>query len=240
MAELGRAAQAAMRSTATTSLLRTTPIRSQPCRNLALASSLCHRHHLSTTSSLRSSNEPARPTPITATSPLKTQQQSYSSFNWANPSHPSRRSVENLADLDILKPKSSSYDLAYGAGREDDEGNAADQADFASDLHIDDVKLNKQSKIGVSPNPPRAYVRMVPRTGRTINVGANVDVARSFKLLAVQVGQNRLRRDFYAQRFHERPGKKRKRLSSERWQSRFKKGFKAAISRVRQLTAQGW
>ena len=67
-----------------------------------------------------------------------------------------------------------------------------------------------------------------------------VDVARSFRLLSVQVAQNKIRRDFQAQRFHERPGLKRKRLKSERWQRRFKKGFKETVRRVNELVKQGW
>lgn len=90
------------------------------------------------------------------------------------------------------------------------------------------------------PAPARPTLRLVPRTGRTIHVGRNVDVARSFKLLAIQVAQNKLRQDFQLQRFHERPGLKQKRLKSERWQRRFKKGFKACVSRVKELTNQGW
>ncbi|KAI0813634.1 hypothetical protein GGR55DRAFT_635275 [Xylaria sp. FL0064] len=239
MAELARAAQAAVRSTATTSLLRAAQIRSQPCRNLTSASSLCRRHHMSPTSSLRSPKELTRPATISATS-TQSQRRSYASFDWVKPSHTTRKSMENIADIDILKPKSSSYDMAFGAPKGDDAGNDPEQADFASDLDLNDIRGNRQPSFGAPPPPPRAHMRLVPRTGRTVHVGANVDVARSFKLLAQQVGQNRVRREFYQQRFHERPGKKRKRLKSERWQARFKKGFKATISRVRELTAQGW
>ncbi|KAJ2971584.1 hypothetical protein NUW58_g9374 [Xylaria curta] len=98
------------------------------------------------------------------------------------------------------------------------------------ELDVTDIKQQPQSR-AEAPSAPQAYLRMVPRTGRTVYVKNNVDVARSFKLLAQQVAQNGVRRDFYLQRFHERPGKKRKRLRSQRWERRFKKGFKATISR---------
>ncbi|KAI0873560.1 hypothetical protein GGS24DRAFT_463021 [Hypoxylon argillaceum] len=213
MAELGRVAQAAIRST---SLLRVAPIRSQPCRNLVLTSSIAGRNHLSTTSFLRAPDEPPR------------------SFSWTNPSR------DSTADLDIRKPSSSSYNLAFGGERDKGKEDKA-SAEFASDIGLDiaDIHPNRTAK-GEIPAAPRAYVRMVPRTGRTIYVKNNVDVARSFKLLAIQVAQNGLRRDTFAQRFHERPGLKRKRQKSQRWQKRFKTGFKATISRVRELTAQGW
>lgn len=83
-------------------------------------------------------------------------------------------------------------------------------------------------------------MRLVPRLGRTVSVSKNVDLARSFKLLGMQVVQNKIRQDFQAQRFHERPGLKRKRLKSERWQRRFRKGFKETVKRVKELTKQGW
>lgn len=218
-----------MRST-TAFLIRTAPISSQPCRNFAFATTLSKRNRISTTSTPRSSSH------ISATSPSRTQQQSYSSFNWGNPSRPPR-TLENIADIEIKKPKSSSYEFAFRSRKEGEESSDPVQ-DFASDLDLTDIQPNRSRT--VAPTAPRAHLRLVPRTGRTVHVGNNVDVARSFKLLAVQVGQNKLRRDFNQQRFHERPGKKRKRLRSERWQARFRKGFKATISRVRELTAQGW
>ncbi|KAK5625369.1 hypothetical protein RRF57_001085 [Xylaria bambusicola] len=230
-----------MRSTTTTSLVRVAPIRPQPYRNLALASAVFRKNNFSTTTYMRSSNEPTRATYISASSPSRTQRQTYSSFNWGNPSRPPR-TLDNIADLDIRKPSSSSYDFAFGGrkdGQKDEEENPDLAQDFASDLDITDLQSSKQSRL-TAPIAPRSQVRLVPRTGRTVHVGSNVDTARSFKLLAVQVGQNKLRREFQQQKFHERPGKKRKRLRSERFRTRFRNGFKATISRVRELTAQGW
>ncbi|KAI1192091.1 hypothetical protein F5B17DRAFT_379430 [Nemania serpens] len=244
MAELGRVAQAAIRST-TTSLVRATPIRCQPCHSLVAASScpiVSRRNHMSTASSLRSLNS------IPATSPSKTQQQSYSSFNWSDPTRVARPNADNIANINVRKPNRSSYDTIFGGAKDGDRkdnGNGKegeDQVDYASDilnLELDDIQGHNRYKAEI-PTAPRAYLRTVPRTGRTVHVKANVDVARSFKLLAMQVAQNSMRRDFQLQRFHERPGMKRKRLKSERWQKRFKKGFKATVARVRELTAQGW
>jgi small subunit ribosomal protein MRP21 len=176
---------------------------------------------MSTTSHLRAPNEPMK------------------SPTWA--SRGTQGSLNSISDLDLRKPNSPSYDLAFGVQKGKEKENE-DTVEFASDLvdiDILDFQPNTQPK-GDAPVAPRTFLRLVPRTGRTVYVRSNVDVARSFKLLAVQVAQNGLRRDFYQQRFHERPGLKRKRLKSERWQKRFKRGFKATISRVRELTAQGW
>ncbi|KAL2121048.1 hypothetical protein VTJ04DRAFT_5075 [Mycothermus thermophilus] len=83
-------------------------------------------------------------------------------------------------------------------------------------------------------------LRLRPPTGRTIPVTGRVDVARAFRLLERTVLDNGVRNDFYAQRFHERPALKRKRLLRERWRKRFKHGFYSAIKRVVELKAQGW
>lgn len=88
--------------------------------------------------------------------------------------------------------------------------------------------------------PEEAPLRLRPSTGRTINVRGNVDIARGLSLLNRTVTHNRIRREMQLQRFHERPGLKRKRLRSERWQVRFKQGFGAAVARTCELKAQGW
>lgn len=163
-----------------------------------------------------------------ATSPKSSQQQqqqhNYSTaFNWANPAKGARPPPAD--NTEIKKPDLSVY--------EDDI--------FGPDIDFEADELNKNNKaIEERPPPTRPPMRLVPRTGRTVHVTKNVDVARSFKLLAIQTAQNRLRQDFQYQRFHERPGLKRKRLKSERWQKRFKRGFKACVSKVKELTKQGW
>jgi small subunit ribosomal protein MRP21 len=88
--------------------------------------------------------------------------------------------------------------------------------------------------------PATTELRLRPSTGRTIHIKGAVDVARGFSLLQRAVGHNRVRRDLNAQRFHERPALKRKRLLRERWRERFKTGFRAVVSRAMELKAQGW
>lgn len=200
---------------------------------------------MSTTSSLRSPNDPRGPASISATPPSKTQQQSYASFNWGNPARPARPSTDNIADITVRKPSRSAYETIFGDRKDGDEQDKEKEGeqdlDYSSDiLNLDIADISKLGRPKDIPYAPRAYLRTVPRTGRTVHVKANVDVARSFKLLAMQVAQNGIRRQDYVQRFHERPGMKRKRLRMDRWQRRFKRGFKATISRVRELTAQGW
>lgn len=82
--------------------------------------------------------------------------------------------------------------------------------------------------------------RLRPSVGRTVNLDRTVDLARGLGLLNTRVRVNKINQDLSKQRFHERPGLKRKRLRSERWRARFKDGFKATCSRVQELARQGW
>ncbi|KAK7752020.1 hypothetical protein SLS62_005982 [Diatrype stigma] len=115
--------------------------------------------------------------------------------------------------------------------------------DVVQDIDLEIADLGRKSEpdtTTIVEMPPKPTVRLVPRLGRTVQVSRNVDVARSFKLLGVQMTQNKVRSDFQRQKFHERPGLKRKRLHSERWQRRFKLGFKETVNRVKELAKQGW
>jgi len=73
-----------------------------------------------------------------------------------------------------------------------------------------------------------------------VHIGAGIDVGRGFRLLEQSCARNGVRRDANSQRFHERPGLKRKRLRRERWRRKFMEGFKATVGRVKQLKNQGW
>lgn len=84
--------------------------------------------------------------------------------------------------------------------------------------------------------------RIAPTLGRTtaVNVAANMDVARAFAMVNVKCAINNVRRDVSMQRFHERPGTKRKRLLTLRWRRRFKEAFVATIKRVTEMKKKGW
>lgn len=83
-------------------------------------------------------------------------------------------------------------------------------------------------------------MRLTPKTGRTVNIGAGIDIGRGFRLLEQSCARNKVRSDFTKQRFHERGGLKRKRLRRERWRRRFMDGFKSTIARVKEMKRQGW
>ncbi|USW54327.1 Putative ribosomal protein S21 [Septoria linicola] len=85
-------------------------------------------------------------------------------------------------------------------------------------------------------------VILPPNVGRLVEVDEkrNMDVARAFRTMEIQCNKNRVKRSFAQQRFHERPGLKRKRLKNERWIKRFKENFKGTVQLVQKMKKQGW
>lgn len=79
--------------------------------------------------------------------------------------------------------------------------------------------------------------RMGPTAGRSVLVQGDVTVA--FTRLRSIVQANRVRADKNKQRFHERPGVKRKRLRRERHKRRFKEGFKRMVGIVLDMKNRG-
>jgi len=93
--------------------------------------------------------------------------------------------------------------------------------------------------------PPRheiTHLRLSSRTGRTIEVFPNdpADLALKLKRLSATVVRNKVPQDFIRQRFHERPGLKRKRLHSQRWRAKFKLGFGSMVGKVAEMRRMGW
>ena len=85
-------------------------------------------------------------------------------------------------------------------------------------------------------------VRSRPAVGRTVEVlpDRGMDVGRALSNLDMICALNRVRIDQSRQRFHERPGMKRKRLKSERFRRMFKQSFRATVLRVMEMRRKGW
>lgn len=111
--------------------------------------------------------------------------------------------------------------------------------DYISKPNADDIDSDAALQL-VKERPIDVKYRLHPVIGRTVEIGGRVDVARGLALLSMQCATNKVKLDFNKQRFHERPGMKKKRLHRERWRARFKAGFKATCKRVRNLASQGW
>ena len=108
-------------------------------------------------------------------------------------------------------------------------------------------KLDPMGNTRTRPSPPpvqveRPPMKLGPTLGRTVYVdpARGVDVGRAFRQMETMCARNKIRRDSIRQRFHERPGLKRKRLKSERWRRRFKEAFKETIHMVQKMKNQGW
>ena len=89
---------------------------------------------------------------------------------------------------------------------------------------------------------PRASrsIHSHPSLGRAIEIQARTDLAKGFFQLNKLVRQNKVKHNQKMQRFHERPGVKRKRLQRERWRARFKENFHNAVEKIKTMKRMGW
>lgn len=122
----------------------------------------------------------------------------------------------------------------------DSPSRTSDQLDGLENLV--DIATGSRSSTQMTRPLPKSSLRLGSSVGRSIEIDPTrgVDLIRGIGMLDTRLGANRVRRDLYRQRFHERPGLKRKRLKSERWRKNFKVGFQAVVRRVKYLTKMGW
>ncbi|MCJ1384043.1 hypothetical protein MMC17_007159 [Xylographa soralifera] len=127
------------------------------------------------------------------------------------------------------------------------QGSLAHGLDFG-DSHYNKTNLSVNELVAEGPNfvPTIAAVptpiRLDAFIGRSEEVDPDrgLDLGRALKKLEVKCSYNNVRGDVQRQRFHERPGLKRKRLKSERWRKRFKEGFQAVVAKVQDMRNRGW
>ncbi len=100
---------------------------------------------------------------------------------------------------------------------------------------LNDIKLKPAVRA-------KRTIRSRPTIGRTIEVNqeGGQHVAGALRRLEILCAVNKIRSDQYRQRFHERPGLKRKRLKSERWRKLFKESFSMTVARVQEMRRKGW
>ena len=114
-------------------------------------------------------------------------------------------------------------------------------------LSFDDMAMPEEVD-AASTAPPTIqqvedkYPRLNPAYGRTVGLEPKKgrDIVRGLIMLSSMMARNKVRSDMNKQRFHERPGLKRKRLKSERWRARFKVAFQETCARVTELKKKGW
>jgi hypothetical protein len=85
-------------------------------------------------------------------------------------------------------------------------------------------------------------LQLPKNVGRLVEVdeARGIDVARAYKSMETRLIKNQVRLHVRLQRFHERPGLKRKRLKRERWAKRFKANFTGVVQMVQKMKKQGW
>lgn len=166
-------------------------------------------------------------------------------------------SVQELAALlDSTEPQNSPYQRRQSSRQttppprsDRPSGSSSPLGDLAAGLDVAS-SLDPNNRLGANSNvaaPPPAAPQTAPMklnstVGRTIVVDQQrgMDVGRAFRALEMQCARNSVKRDFMRQRYHERPGLKRKRLKSERWRKRFKSEFRGTLAMVQRLKNQGW
>ncbi|KIH89852.1 hypothetical protein SPBR_00999 [Sporothrix brasiliensis 5110] len=112
--------------------------------------------------------------------------------------------------------------------------------DFSARNGLSSFDMGLSARSSRSAHSDDTRFRLSPETGRTVYVAGNVDAAQAFMLLNVLCTRNRVQADFQKQRFHERQGLRRKRLNWERRRDNFRRGLRAYVDRVQELTRQGW
>ena len=122
----------------------------------------------------------------------------------------------------------SSYDFNKRTG----QSAAGNSSSFDKYNEINSIEFNQKSRELPFPLKPEA--------GRTTYVSNRTDVASAFRLCNVTLSLNRTRNYWNKQRFHERPGLRRKRLASQTWRRKFRTCMVTTVKRVKDLARQGW
>jgi ribosomal protein S21 len=106
------------------------------------------------------------------------------------------------------------------------------------------LENTKASDYLQQPSEPvvKPLLKLGPNVGRSFHVdaGRGLDVARAFRNLDTACKRNKVRTDFLKQRFHERPGLKRKRIRYEGKIRGFKARFTKVVQMVQSMTKSGW
>lgn len=103
-------------------------------------------------------------------------------------------------------------------------------------------ELVKYSLGEEEPTRHMATIKSRPSLGRTVEImpERGFDLGRALRSLEINCAVNNVRNDLQKQRFHERPGLRRKRLKSVRWRRNFRQGFKDVVAKVKTMRRKGW
>lgn len=104
------------------------------------------------------------------------------------------------------------------------------------------INPNLRSTSRAAPPVRKVEMKLGPTLGRQIPVEPErgVDLGSALRKLGQTIGQNRIRQDSLAQRFHVRKGMVRKQKKMQRWQKLFKVSFQDTVKKIQRMQAQGW
>lgn len=128
----------------------------------------------------------------------------------------------------------SSNDFNQRNGGRGRQGQGSDQYSSAVDKYNEVNSAEFEKKSRELPFP------LKPEAGKTTYVSHRTDVNQAFRLCNVTLSLNRTRNLWFKQRFHERPGLRRKRLATQTWRRKFRTCMVTTVKRVKELTRQGW
>ncbi|MCJ1413537.1 hypothetical protein MMC19_007643 [Ptychographa xylographoides] len=165
---------------------------------------------------------------------------------WSN-NRAGRQNIGQRSSADMVR-QASSADSRFQSRITEREGLIVrglfgdEQSDQGPGDDLTTKLLGDRRYVSQNLPPPPPPVRLDAFVGRSEEVDdtKGVDLARALRKLEYKCIYNNVKRDAASQRFHERPGLKRKRLKSERWRKNFQLGFKAVVTKVIKMRNKGW
>ena len=163
-------------------------------------------------------------------------------YNSPSQLNANRRPSDQLVRLARARDMSSGDHLRVRQGSITDGMKFSREEESVMDRNTQSLVSREGMDNMIKVKPLMPPVRLDAFVGRSedVNPLRGMDLGTAIRRLEIKCAYNNVRRDFQKQRFHERPGLKRKRLKSERWRKRFKVGFKAVVLKVKKMRKQGW
>jgi small subunit ribosomal protein MRP21 len=153
-------------------------------------------------------------------------------------SNSARPNPANISSADLFRASLSK--VQTNRTFKDGQGEIDRLLNFGDEFggNVNKTELLRRSFENVTKAPPLPPpIRLDAYVGRNEETDQQkgIDLGRALHNLEAKCRYNNVRNDIMKQRFHMRPGLKRKTLKSERWRKRFKEGFKAVVSKVQDM-----
>jgi small subunit ribosomal protein MRP21 len=169
--------------------------------------------------------------------------------SWSNPRPAIPRRLRRKEDSsDTFGVKSGSKN-STASGEQSSQAEDAIMSDSSTapptrNLHLFEAKTNAQA-FAEKVNAINYDLRLSPRTAYRMPVSGTggtkeTELARVLQKLNGRASANKVQLRVQRQRFHERPGLRRKRMRKEKWRTRFKTSFGSICARVTELSKKGW